>query len=302
MKVNKKYSYLLIPIGLVLFIQACTPQPKLQFQSTLKRDWKAPSTKNWENGAARTMDGHVVTRSESDLYYTIISYNRSGQKDGLWAKYHKNTHCGYEKRYQNGVLHGVSRECDVDTPYLNGKKEGTERRFRKNSYMLRSTPYRKGEKHGVEQIFSYTTGVLEKRITYDRGTQKKMEHYCKKKISLRTEMDGCRHGMEKAWYCGTGILERETPYNTCKRHGIEKVYDKQGNLIYTIPYFNGLREGTVKGYYPNGNLKYQVTYHADKVDELGYYYDMQGKKERIDYDTIIKFADRLPVSVEYWRL
>ena len=298
----KIFSYLLISISLALLIQACTPQPKLQFQSTLKRDWKTPFTENWVNGTVRTIDGHIVTRSESDLYYTIISYSRSGQKDGLWAKYHKNTHCGYEKRYQNGVLHGVSRDCDVDTPYFNGKKEGVERRFRKDSYMLRSTPYHKGEKHGVEQIFSYTTGTLEKRITYDRGTKKKIELYCKNKISLRTKMDGCRHGLERSWHCGTSILSSETPYYNCKRHGVEKVYGKQGNIIYTIPYRNGLKEGVVKGYYPNGKIKYKVIYHLDKVDEAGYYYDAQGKKERIDYDTIMKFSDRLPVSVEDWRL
>jgi len=31
-------------------------------------------------------------------------------------------------------------------------------------------------------------------------------------------------------------------------------------------------------------------------------YDAKGKRERIDYDTIMKFADRLPMYVESWRL
>ena len=36
-----------------------------------------------------------------------------------------------------------------------------------------------GEKHGVEQVFSYTSGSLQKRTTYVNGTKKKIVMYCK---------------------------------------------------------------------------------------------------------------------------
>lgn len=304
----KKHSYLFILISLSLLIQACTPEPKLQFNAS-KIDVRASPLfiEQWKDGMSKTQGVHNIKRSESEYAYRIVS-EKNGQKDGFERSYDKETKkIRYEAFYKKGIRDGLFKRYNKEGQlykavlYENGKKREV-REYNNKKMMIHSTPYFNDKKHGVEQIYSYITGALEKRITYDNGTKKKIEEYCKKKISHRVQMDGCRHGMEKVWHCGTGILERETPYNTCKRHGIEKVYDKQGNLIYTIPYFNGLREGTVKGYYPNGNLKYQVTYHADKVDELGYYYDMQGKKERIDYDTIIKFEDRLPVSVEYWRL
>ncbi len=297
---TKIYSYLLASIGVLLFLQACTTEPKLQMQSTLKRDYVAPLKSEWKNGVIHTEDGHTVTRSEDERTYRIKSY-KNGKKDGVFGMYPKEPYTQLmETRYVNGVKEGISRLYGVDTPYVNGEKEGIEREYKKDSFMIRSTPYRKDKKHGVEQKFSYTSGKLDKRITYDMGTRKKIEQYCgNKMIKLRAQMDGCLHGMEKVWYCNPHTLKSETPYRSCKRHGMEKTYDKQGNIIYTVSYNNGLKEGTVKEYYPNGKLKYQVTYHADKVDEVGYTDDKNGKKERIDYNTIIKFSDRLPVSVEY---
>ena len=303
----KKYIYLSLSIGLILLLQACTPQPKLQFQAS-KIELNTPLlTEQWKDGITEIKDGHTVKRYEDEYTYRIVS-EKNGQKDGFERSYDKETKkIRYEAFYKNGVRDGLFKRYNKEGQlykavlYENGEKKEV-REYNDKKMMIRSTPYDNGEKHGVEQVFFYTTGGLEKRITYDRGTKKKIEEYSKNKISLRTEMDGCRHGMEKAWHCGTGILERETPYNTCKRHGVEKVYDKQGNLIYAIPYRNGIKEGEVKGYYPNGKIKYKVIYHADKVDEVGYMYDAKGKRERIDYDSIMKFADKLPISVEYWRL
>ncbi len=307
MKINKKYSYLLILIGLALLIQACTPQPKLQFQAS-KVELNTPLfAEQWKDGITKMKDGHTIKRSENEYVYRIVS-EKNGQKDGFEQSYDKETKkIRYEAFYKNDVRDGLFKRYNKEGQlykailYANGKKREV-REYNNKKMMIHSTPYDGDKKHGVEQVFSYITGSLEKRITYDKGTKKKVKHYCKKKISLRTEMDGCRHGMEQVWYCGTSILERETPYNTCKRHGVEKVYNKQGNLIYAITYRNGLKEGEVKGYYQNGKIKYEVTYHADKVAEVGYVYDAKGKRERIDYDTIMKFADRLPISVEYWRL
>ncbi len=305
---NKIYSYLLASIGVMLFLQACAPEPKLQFNAS-KIDVISPPlfSEQWEDYMSEIQDGHTIKRFESEHAYRIVS-EKNGQKDGFERIYDKETKkIRYEVFYKNGVRDDLLKRYSKDGQlykavlYENGEKIEV-REYNNKKMMIHSTPYYNDKKHGVEQIFSYITGALEKRITYDMGKKKKVEHYCKKKISLRVKMDGCRHGIERTWYCGTGILSREIPYHTCKRHGIEKVYDKQGNLTYAITYRNGVKEGVVKGYYPNGKLKYEVIYHLDKVDEVGYYYDMQGKKERIDYDTIIKFADRFPLSIEYWRL
>ena len=291
-------------IGLALLFQACTHEPELQLHSTQTRGWEVPSLDNWKNGVTKTADGHVITKSmNNDGIYTITSYNRTGQKDGLFAKYSKKSSVqSWESRYKNGIKNGISRIYGIDTPYVNGLKEGIEKEFKPHSFMVRSTPYHQGKKDGVEQRFNYISGNLEKRITYSMGTKKMIEEYCKGKVSYRAQMDGCRHGLQQEWHCGTDRLKTTTPYRYCKRNGIKRVYDEQGNLIYKIPYRNDLKEGIVKGYYPNGKRKYEVTYHADKVDELGYYYLPNGKKERIDYDTIMHFDEKLPTDLKEWQL
>ena len=304
MIVNKKYNYLLVSIGLLLLIQACTSEPKLQIKSILTRNWKAPSLEHWQNGVTTTVDGHIITRSSrEDGLHIITSYNRAGHRDGLFGRYTKGHSAqDSESRYKNGLRHGMSRIYGIDTPYVDGVKEGVEREFKPDSFMVRSTPYYQGKKNGVEQKFNYIRGNLEKRITYSMDTKKKIEYYCKGKVSFHAEMDGCRHGLQEEWYCGTDKLKTQTPYRFCKRDGTKRVYDGQGHLTYKIPYRNDLKEGMVKGYYPNGKLKYEVTYHADKVNEVGYYYLPDGTKERIDYDTIMSFDKKLPTDLKEWQL
>ena len=69
----KKYSYLLIPIGLVLLMQACTPQPKLQFQAS-KIELNTPLfTEQWKDGITEIQDGYTIKRSENEYDYRIVS-------------------------------------------------------------------------------------------------------------------------------------------------------------------------------------------------------------------------------------
>ena len=168
----RKYSYLSISIGLVLFIQACTPQPKLQFQAS-KIELNTPLfTKQWKDGITEIKDGYTIKRSENEYVYRIVS-EKNGQKNGFERNYDKETKkIRYEAFYKNGVRDGLFKRYNKKGQlykavlYENGKKREV-REYNNKKMMRHSTPYHNGEKHGIEQVFSYTTGALEKRITYN---------------------------------------------------------------------------------------------------------------------------------------
>ena len=54
MKTNIKYVKIAILIGSMLFLEACTTEPKVQLQSTVQRGWKIPYMLNWKNGETIT--------------------------------------------------------------------------------------------------------------------------------------------------------------------------------------------------------------------------------------------------------
>jgi len=302
------YRYFLCVISLVLLMQACTTEPKLQLQAIKTEVRPSFFETVWGNGKTEREGNREIIRSESSYSYDIIP-KKNGKKEGIALRYDKRSkNILFETSYKNGVRNGWERKYSPEGAWLykailykNGKKQEL-RKYNNKGEMVYVLPYLNGEKHGVEQVFSYTSGSLQKRTTYVNGTKKKIVMYCKGKKSFQVEMNGCRKGIERSWYCGTTILKSETPYRHCKRQGVEKSYDAQGKLNYMIPYRYGQKEGEVKGYYPNGKIKYKVTYHADKVDEVGYVYDSKGKRERIDYDTLMKFKDRLPTHISDWRI
>lgn len=298
---NKIYSYLLKSIGVLLFFQACTPEPKPQMHSTLKRDFTPPSAKNWKNGVIHTKDGHTVTRTEDERTYRITSY-KNGKKDGVWGLYPKEPYKQLmETRYSNGVKEGLSRLYGVDTPYLHGKKEGIEREYN-DRFMTRFTTYHNDEKDGHEVKYHYISGVLSEANLYHKGKKQKSTTYTAGKITQVTAYDGeIYHGLNQEWSKEGHVLLHSMPYRFGIVHGLQKVYYPDGKIRYEVPYENGKKNGVLRAYYPNGLLHYKITYKNDLPDEVGYVYNKTGRKERIDYDTLMSLAGKLPKPVERWR-
>jgi antitoxin component YwqK of YwqJK toxin-antitoxin module len=293
-------------IVIVLLLQACTTEPKLQSQA-IKTEVHPPLFERvWKNGKSELEGDRKIIRSEGRYTYDIIP-EKNGKKDGTMRRYDKKSKkILFETVYKNGIHNGWARKYSPEggwlyeeTLYVNGSKDEV-REYNKKGEMVHSTPYLNEKKHGVEQKFSYISGDLKYRLTHDHGTVKKLVTYCKGKPKVEMQLDGCRHGVERVWYCGTTILEREIPYLNCKKNGLEKKYDKQGNLLYVITYRNNLKEGSAKVYYPDGRIKYLLVYHNDKPDEMAWYYSATNKKERIDYNTLQRFSERFPKGFEYW--
>jgi len=308
---KKKETYGLFTVCLsvlILFVlNACTSQPSILQLHAEKANISPLAFKTvWKNGKTEAEADRRVVRSEGKYTYDIIP-KKNGKKEGVSRRYDKTSkEIRFEVSYKNGLRDGLARKYSPEggwlyeeTLYKNGEKLEV-REYNQKSEMVHSTPWLNDQKHGVEQKFSYVSGDLTYRLTYDHGTVKKLVSYCKGKTEVQMQLDGCRHGVEKAWYCGTAILERETPYLYCKKNGLEKKYDKQGNLLYTVTYRNNLKEGSAKEYYPDGRIKYLLVYHDDKPDEVAWYYSTTNKKERIDYNTLQRFSERLPKGFDHW--
>ena len=303
-------SKIFIVAGLIVLVGGCAAQ---HAQSTLLL--KAPTiesnpssfSESWGNGRTLMESDHTIVRKESKNVY-IITPEKNGKRDGVEIRYRKTTKkIVSETSYKNGLREGLLKKYSPEGGWLyetilyrHGKKAEVKE-YNQKGQMVHFTPYLDGEKHGVEQRFSYTHGSLISRVTYEHGTARELKSYCSNgRVSLKIQLDGCRDGLEESWYCETGILKRKTPYRNCKRNGVEKRYDKAGHLQYAVNYRNGLEQGAVKEYYPNGNIKYELNYHKGKANEIGYYYNNDGKKERIDYDTLMHFCDKTPEVFSIW--
>ncbi len=296
-------------LTLLFWLGGCVssqPEPKLQLHAKKMEVYPPAFEAVWKGGKNETNGDRMILRSENQSVY-IITPEKNGKKDGIVRRYDKrNKKIRFETTYKNGVRDGWAREYSVEggwpykaVRYRHGEKREV-REYNQKGEMIRSIPWLDGKKHGVEQKYSYVSGDLIYRLTYDHGTEKKLVTYCKGKPEVQMVLNGCRQGMERVWYCGTERLKREMPYRDCKKNGVEKNYDKQGNLLYTVTWRNGVKEGPAKAYYPDGKVKYTLLYHNDKPDELGWYYDPAGKKERIDYDTLMAFAERFPKGFDKW--
>ena len=301
-----QFSVYLSVLMLFVFNACSTQEPSLQLQASKVNVSPPAFATVWRNGKTETEANRKIVRSEGRYTYDIIP-EKNGKKEGVARRYDKRSkEIRFEVSYKNGLRDGWMRKYSPEGGWLyeevlykKGKKR-LVREYNQKGEIVHITPWYDGEKHGVEQKYSYISGVLEYRLRYDHGTAKKLLTYCKGKPEVQMVLDGCRHGTERSWYCGTKILKRETPYRNCKKNGVEKSYDKQGNLLYTVTWRNGVKEGPAKVYYPDGRVKYALVYHNDKPDELGWYYGPTGKKERIDYDTLIAFSGCFGKGLDHW--
>src|ERR1035437_1583063 len=93
-------------------------------------------------------------------------------------------------------------------------------------------------------------------------------------------------------YFPDGKMQQTFTYNSGKKEGLSKEYDKEGNIITLLEYNNdflvsrerinrtdknGLKQGDWKEFYPNGGIKSEKTFKDDLFH--GYYkeYDIRGK-------------------------
>jgi antitoxin component YwqK of YwqJK toxin-antitoxin module len=117
---------------------------------------------------------------------------------------------------------GSSCECDEirrdylnplehvrqETPYINGRKNGTRKEYYTTGHLRQETPYENNKRHGVQKAF-YVSGVIEYETHFEHG----------------------RHqGTDKAYY-DSGILASEVFYERGYRHGLHRSYGSAGGIL-----------------------------------------------------------------------
>lgn len=107
---------------------------------------------------------------------------------------------------------GLSR---TETPYVNGKKHGTQKIYNSEGKIKYETPYVNDKIHGLRKEY-HTLG------TYTLSGEEPW-------------VNGVIHGIVKS-YSTEGELEREIPYVNGKIHGVKKYYDYDGN-VYQEDYY-----------------------------------------------------------------
>lgn len=111
--------------------------------------------------------------------------------------------------YKSGAVH-------CKTPYLNGRKDGTETCF-------------------------YETGIRKTEIVYENGTERLFTWYAPDGKPLMCNEFDAQHKLirSKTWYA-SGVLKNITPYKDGVRHGLFREYDQDGSLRTEILYENDI--------------------------------------------------------------
>jgi antitoxin component YwqK of YwqJK toxin-antitoxin module len=188
--------------------------------SSIKKIFKGSSS-----GLRGTIDyqlGQYRPGEESDFTSKDEAKNemKNGLKEGKWFEYNiirddtgRIDTVGYILTiYKNGLPFGTVRTYDrqgklrVETPYANGKKNGTQILY-KDGIVRFEYPYSNDQENGIVKEFD-ENGKLICEIPY---------------------VNGVKNGAEKVYY-PNGKIRREAVYNNGKTV-TAKIYDENGNEI-----------------------------------------------------------------------
>jgi len=218
------------------------------------------------------------------IFFIFICKTGSSQEDGTLKD-------GYQIfKYPNGT---ISSEGLIK----NGKPEG----FWKSYYV---TGIKKSEGKRTNYlldsiwIFYDQAGDTTEKINYLFGKKNGWYYKYKKEpyrgiyLWYKELFAGDKKEGTAYFYFPDGKIQQTIAYNSGKKEGLSKEYDKEGNIITLFEYNNdflssrekinrtdkeGLKQGVWKEFYPNGGIKSDKTF----VDDLlhGYYkeYDNRGR-------------------------
>jgi uncharacterized protein len=180
---------------------------------------------------------------------------RSGKPDGFWKSY-----------YVTGVKKSEGRRTNflLDSVWIFYDQAGDT--LEKINYLL-------GKKNGF--YFKY------------KKDPSKGVYVWSKELFAGDKKEGTAY-----IYFPDGKTQQTFIYNSGKKEGLSKEYDREGNIITLLEYNNdflvsrerinrvdskGLKQGDWKEFYPNGNIKSEKTFKDDLMH--GYYkeYDNRGK-------------------------
>lgn len=224
-----------------------------------------------------------MKRASIFILFLFVIFKASGQdnsdlKDGYQIFKYPNGTISSEGLIKNGKPEGFWKSY-----YVTGIKKSEGKR---TNFMLDSI-----------WVFYDQAGDTTEKINYLFG--KKNGYYYKYKkdpsngvyIYSKELFAGDKKEGTAFFYFPDGKIQQTIAWNSGKKEGLSKEYDKDGNLITLLEYNNdflvsrerinrldskGLKQGEWKEFYPNGRIKTEKTYVDDNLH--GYYkeYDNRG--------------------------
>ncbi len=212
-------------------------------------------------------------------------FMRNGKPDGYWKSY-----------YPDGTLksEGNRRFFMLDSVWIFYNEKGDTSKI---------INYKNDKKHGFFISYEYKYDSL-------KGKHGGI-------VSKELYLDDVKQGI--SYYYKNGKLYKQVYYENGKRHGLEKEYDNNGNLITITEYKNdfivsreqinriddkGLKQGIWKEFYPNNKISKEIKYKNDTIVGVIKEYDIYGSlisKKRYDMEKGIFEEVKDTTNVLEWR-
>lgn len=129
--------------------------------------------------------------------------------------------------------------CTVLPPFASGSEQ-YETTFYRSGAVHCKTPYLNGRKNGTETCF-YETGITKTEILYENDIERLFTWYAPDGKPLMCNEFDAQHKLtqSKTWYA-SGVLKNITPYKDGVRHGLFREYNQDGSLKTEIMYENDI--------------------------------------------------------------
>lgn len=203
-------------------------------------------------------------------------FTDAGLREGTWKEY-----------YEDGSLKSEGN-------YENDKKTGLWKYYYPNGQLEETGTYDKTGPEG-KWLWYYPSGKLLRELTYYQGKKDGniIEYDESKNVILQGEyIEDKREG---TWIYQVGDAKQQTQYSDDLKNGWDRIYSKDGTLLYEGKYIDDNPNGVHKWFWPNGKLKKQGRYVMgiktgdwktfDETGELFLVITYQNGKE-IKYDGI----------------
>jgi len=186
-------------------------------------------------------------------------------------------------RGDHKLWHESGRLIELRSYNAEGEFEGKQLRFDAAGNLLEEAEYKAGKLNGIYRQISPENGYEVRAHYKDDLKHGRSEVLYPKKHALvgaqvaqfTDYVEGQKHGFEKR-FTEEGQLLSSIPYVHGKREGIAEVFAKRGEKMMQVTFANDMREGVCLEFYSDGKTKTEVTFIDDKKEGLEKRYHPNG--------------------------
>ncbi len=211
----------------------------------------------------------------------------NGRKDGVWLTFFNGLppSIAIKETYSNGVLEGPYQEFDFDgnlmlsVTYIDGKPEGSLKRYANNSMLWETGEFKNGRKIGEWITYFPGSRTVESEKFYDERGNKTGEwkFYYENKRTARIERyeNNIPVGTWEEFFPNRNVSKRKT-YDLGVPVGEYVEYHSNGTLSVSGQYKGGVKDGLWKNFFPDGELYSIGEYKNDLKTGLWKYFNKIG--------------------------